>query len=140
MFTGIGFVKHLRGPPTTQEVAIIRGTVGIWFYCWVVRFLFLQVDGLMRWFPPYFLLRSSQAPAMMLFMFLSSAVSINTYGFVDNFYLDAATPEESLRSGYPACDTPDRGDFPADPLDISGISFQLFWITNPDKNVSSICV
>jgi hypothetical protein len=39
----------------------------------------------------------------MVYVFLSYALTINTYGFVDNFYLDAATPEESLRTGYPVC-------------------------------------
>eukprot|EP00667_Euglena_gracilis_P005147 EG_transcript_5174 len=39
----------------------------------------------------------------LLFMFLASALTINTYGFVDNFYLDPATPEESERLGYPVC-------------------------------------
>lgn len=39
----------------------------------------------------------------MIFMFLANALSINTYGFVDNFYLDAATAEDSKISGYPIC-------------------------------------
>eukprot|EP00668_Euglena_longa_P017466 GGOE01021876.1.p1 GENE.GGOE01021876.1~~GGOE01021876.1.p1 ORF type:complete len:640 (-),score=180.93 GGOE01021876.1:225-2144(-) len=40
----------------------------------------------------------------LLYMFLASALTINTYGFVDNFYLDAATPEESKKLGYPVCE------------------------------------
>ena len=40
----------------------------------------------------------------MLFMFLSNAMGFSTAGFVDNFYLDSATPEESARTGYPVCE------------------------------------
>ena len=39
----------------------------------------------------------------MLYMFLAHAISVNTYGFVDNFYLDAATPTEAKKTGYPVC-------------------------------------
>eukprot|EP00667_Euglena_gracilis_P003590 EG_transcript_3598 len=57
----------------------------------------LAVVGAAAWLLPAGLWRP------LVFMFLSSAVCIDTYGFVDNFYLDAATPEESLRNGYPVC-------------------------------------
>jgi hypothetical protein len=39
----------------------------------------------------------------LMFMFLANSLSISTAGFVDNFYLDPATHEESLRTGYPVC-------------------------------------
>eukprot|EP00668_Euglena_longa_P004609 GGOE01005379.1.p1 GENE.GGOE01005379.1~~GGOE01005379.1.p1 ORF type:complete len:613 (-),score=226.53 GGOE01005379.1:285-2123(-) len=39
----------------------------------------------------------------LMFMFLANSLSISTAGFVDNFYLDPATPEESLATGYPVC-------------------------------------
>jgi len=39
----------------------------------------------------------------MLFMFLCSAVSVNTYGFADNFYLDAPDAATSALTGYPVC-------------------------------------
>lgn len=39
----------------------------------------------------------------MLFMFLSSAMSIDTTAFVDNFYLDPGTLGEATRTGYPMC-------------------------------------
>eukprot|EP00667_Euglena_gracilis_P008286 EG_transcript_8388 len=39
----------------------------------------------------------------MLFLFLQSAMTINTYGFMDNFFLDAATRQQSLLTGYPMC-------------------------------------
>ena len=50
------------------------------------------------------LLLPSTITKPMLFMFMASALSINMYGFVDNFYLDAATPEESAETGYPVCE------------------------------------
>lgn len=34
----------------------------------------------------------------LLFMFLASALTINTYGFVDNFYLDPAAPGGAVRA------------------------------------------
>eukprot|EP00667_Euglena_gracilis_P004274 EG_transcript_4298 len=39
----------------------------------------------------------------MGYMFLSNALSLATEGFIDNFYLDAATPQESEATGYPIC-------------------------------------
>eukprot|EP00667_Euglena_gracilis_P005817 EG_transcript_5859 len=39
----------------------------------------------------------------MLFMFISEALSIQANGFYDNFYLDAATPEEAAQTGFPVC-------------------------------------
>jgi len=39
----------------------------------------------------------------LIYMFLAHAISLNTYGFIDNFYLDAATPAESAVTGYPVC-------------------------------------
>ena len=39
----------------------------------------------------------------MVYMFVANALSLSTGGFVDNFYLDPATHEESARSGYPVC-------------------------------------
>eukprot|EP00669_Euglena_mutabilis_P008041 TRINITY_DN3194_c0_g1_i3.p1 TRINITY_DN3194_c0_g1~~TRINITY_DN3194_c0_g1_i3.p1 ORF type:complete len:619 (+),score=242.09 TRINITY_DN3194_c0_g1_i3:29-1858(+) len=41
----------------------------------------------------------------LVYMFLTSALSLATGGFVDNFYLDAATKEDSLRTGFPVCET-----------------------------------
>eukprot|EP00667_Euglena_gracilis_P033496 EG_transcript_54872 len=40
----------------------------------------------------------------MLYMFLANALALQTTGFVDNFYLDAANQEESDRTGYPICE------------------------------------
>ena len=36
----------------------------------------------------------------LIYMFLANALCVSTQGFVDNFYLDPATREESLRMGY----------------------------------------
>ncbi len=35
----------------------------------------------------------------LMFMFLANSLSVSTVGFVDNFYLDPATREESLVCG-----------------------------------------
>jgi len=39
----------------------------------------------------------------LLYMFVVNASSLATGGFVDNFYLDPATREESKRTGFPVC-------------------------------------
>jgi hypothetical protein len=39
----------------------------------------------------------------LLQLFLLSLFTINTYGFADNFFLDAATPAQSVITGYPVC-------------------------------------